>query len=825
MALLLKYIFRSIRENKLRSLLILVSLMISTFILFLNLVSREDILNRYDAMYGMAYGDFDLIIRKIDEEDPFFYQQELNTAGVDVLTRLTAVISIGSYEEETTIPMQFYGCDWGEFEEHGLLSFDTKPEFSPSREDGIILSPYLAELYGLKTGEHVVFNTITGLREYEILAIAEKSGLFYGIDGENRVLMTPSAVQRMMGKDGQISLELLNLNPSGELELGKNILENQNPDFQVQSLIDTDMKDFSVNMISQVLMIILLLAILMNYYVISSNARVLLQARMPVMGTFRSLGASQRRVNGILFLENTIYGCIGGVLGVLLGVFLREPVLSILSQGVSTFKMPTIASSSVPWTYILLSLLFSVSIQLISVLQIIHQMGTTGIKELLFRESSVLQRISLSSTILGVLMLLVSVVIYLNNNHYQVLLSILSLVFGLTGAIIIVPQLVAWGTGFFSRANQRIFGPPSSLGARNIRDSKILHSNIKLVVLSLSIILMIFVTSTSLQGIILQARNAFHSDLVIYGVGKEKSEYDHIKKLSGVERIHFNYSKMQEIKINGNAETLSLLGETEESERTVNIQGDIAKLKSGEAMIDEYYGMRKGYQIGDWIEIESEDFSNRSIRVQLVGTVNASMEVVTRAVIVLSEEQYLEDVSVVPTSIGIDANRNLDDLKKELYNSIPGENVMIQTVTEFFAEQSARVQSILAIVWIFLALSVLLASIGLINNQVIGFIQRKREFAVLNSVAMSRSQLYMMIFFEVADSFLIGCGIGLGLSIWMNLLLERLLASIGLFVAFVFPWNSILVVVAVVFGILILTSLIPIRKISQMNLVHEIKVD
>lgn len=63
-----------------------------------------------------------------------------------------------------------------------------------------------------------------------------------------------------------------------------------------------------------------------------------------------------------------------------------------------------------------------------------------------------------------------------------------------------------------------------------------------------------------------------------------------------------------------------------------------------------------------------------------------------------------------------------------------------------------------------LGLSVVLSVFGLMNNQIIGFIQKKKEYAVLYSTSMSKKQLKIMVLFEVLGTFFCGCIFGMGLS-------------------------------------------------------------
>ena len=96
---------------------------------------------------------------------------------------------------------------------------------------------------------------------------------------------------------------------------------------------------------------------------------------------------------------------------------------------------------------------------------------------------------------------------------------------------------------------------------------------------------------------------------------------------------------------------------------------------------------------------------------------------------------------------------------------------------------------------------------------------------MLYSISMSRSQLIAMIFFEIMNSFLIGCVYSLVLSVWMSKLLQDILNSIGMFMQFNFPLLEIIGVVGVIFIVLMFTALIPMYKIHKMNVVEGIKYE
>lgn len=67
----------------------------------------------------------------------------------------------------------------------------------------------------------------------------------------------------------------------------------------------------------------------MSVFIIFSSYKVITLDRLPVIGTFRSIGATRKTVSRILLLESLLYGCAGGLLGIPPGIL----VLYFLLQG------------------------------------------------------------------------------------------------------------------------------------------------------------------------------------------------------------------------------------------------------------------------------------------------------------------------------------------------------------------------------------------------------------------------------------------------------------------------------------------------------------
>ena len=117
------------------------------------------------------------------------------------------------------------------------------------------------------------------------------------------------------------------------------------------------------------------------------------------------------------------------------------------------------------------------------------------------------------------------------------------------------------------------------------------------------------------------------------------------------------------------------------------------------------------------------------------------------------------------------------------------------------------------------------ALIGIINNQSVSFLERKKEMAVLYSTAMSRSQLNRMIFIEVFLSYFISALVSFIFTIMLIILLRQTLIVLGLYIPITFSILSILILMFVIGIIMTVIYLVMKRKIKKMNIVEELKYE
>ena len=116
-------------------------------------------------------------------------------------------------------------------------------------------------------------------------------------------------------------------------------------------------------------------------------------------------------------------------------------------------------------------------------------------------------------------------------------------------------------------------------------------------------------------------------------------------------------------------------------------------------------------------------------------------------------------------------------------------------------------------------------SICLINNQKVSFIQRKKEFATLYSLCMSRSQLKSLILTEFFISYVITAIISIVYVFLLKYLVEFTTEAGGLGISFSVSIIYMIAILVVILLIILFMSRKIVKEVDKLNIVEEIKYE
>ncbi len=837
MKVIIKHIYRNILQNRFRSMLIIFSLAVSTMVFYLNLSIKDDLFSKYEAILRGAYQNYDIVV-SVDPSkgEDGMYLSDIDFGGVDSDKILTTCNAYGiyngkSHDDPANTSILFVGTDRIEAQKDQLICLtDQVEDYDPTDSTQIIIGEKTAEKYDLALGDHIIISTKQGDVTLEIAAYAAPKGFFLMEAMEDdafSVISTTSYVADLSGISGEITNAYIDLSDSASVKESSQMLTDNNPSFSVSTLVDEESIDSSLQMIHNFLTIILLIIIALNFYVISSITKMIMSIRIPVVGTFRSIGATRHKMNAILVLENALYGVLGSILGIIAGVFARDPISSVFIQTGDALNYVDVHYKVNLW-FAFLSVFFSVGLQILISLSSIIRSSRKSIKDSIFNTLSTRTHISKTRTILGFALLLASVILRPINTTYNFPLSVIAFISAISGAVLIIPLLIKLLSALIRPICKKILGPVGEIASQNLDKSKINRSNITLVSVSLALVLVMYICAGSVSVLFDKFDQIYPYDILVYGMTDEYSSYSAIDSLPGVSEVSPTYGFFAETTLSDKEKSLCFVG-ADGDMSGIKIREDLLdQLDSAEIIVDKYYAAKNGISTGDTLSFtNTKDTLVSDMTYTVIGYCDSSLFSSSRNIMVVSQADYTSKISVAPLMIGItlEKGEDIDAMVDTLTNELAGQNLLVTSKSDYLGDQEASSQGLISMVAILMGLSLVLVVLGLVNNQLIGFNQKRKEYAVLYSVAMSKAQLMRMIFFEMFGTFLIGCTISLALSMWLTRLLSDLLFTIGLCMTLSVQAGNVLLLLLAVFLALCLTSLSPIRKIARISVVDEIKYE
>jgi putative ABC transport system permease protein len=140
-------------------------------------------------------------------------------------------------------------------------------------------------------------------------------------------------------------------------------------------------------------------------------------------------------------------------------------------------------------------------------------------------------------------------------------------------------------------------------------------------------------------------------------------------------------------------------------------------------------------------------------------------------------------------------------------------NAKAQTREEFVDNQISGLESILNILYVLLALSVIVSLFGIVNTLVLTVFERTRELGMLRAIGMTRRQVRRMIRHESVITALIGGVLGIILGIVLGALL---IARVD-FIEFALPTSQIIIFAIATIVVGILAAIFPARRAAKLD--------
>lgn len=140
--------------------------------------------------------------------------------------------------------------------------------------------------------------------------------------------------------------------------------------------------------------------------------------------------------------------------------------------------------------------------------------------------------------------------------------------------------------------------------------------------------------------------------------------------------------------------------------------------------------------------------------------------------------------------------------------------LQIMTPEEFQLSAAEQIDQLLTLIYALLALSVVIAVLGIINTLALSIMERTHEFGMLRAVGMQQRQIRRMITLESVHIALLGAFAGIVTGVWLGWCLVRTLASQGID-RWAIPWEQLALVLGAAILVGVVAALWPARRAAR----------
>ena len=167
-----------------------------------------------------------------------------------------------------------------------------------------------------------------------------------------------------------------------------------------------------------------------------------------------------------------------------------------------------------------------------------------------------------------------------------------------------------------------------------------------------------------------------------------------------------------------------------------------------------------------------------------------------------------------------DNTNNIDKLTKELdkYN-----NVNYINIKESMKQTNNLILVVKILMYGFISLVTLIGVTSVFNTISTSMALRKREFAILRSIGLTRGGFNKMLFFESLFFGMKSLIFALPVSIGVTILIHYSLSDMMSISTIIIPWKAIIISIVSVFIIVLLTMMYSSSKIKKHNIIEQIR--
>ena len=844
MSILNDLTIKNLKLNKKRTIVTIIGIILSTALMvgigllfssFQDYMIRETI--SYNGKYEAEYGDVSLDkLNSIDKKDfSYFYQKAIGFSKFDSANEYKPYIYISSVNKEYFNELHLISGRFAENDSELVISNHINTNGGASYKIGDIIT--------LKYGERVVegVNTlanneyyeeetlnIVGEKTYTIVGIVERSNFEdYSASGYSTFTLD------MNDKEGIVNVFVMFNNKKKIIKQSEDLAKKLGYDNAISynsTLLALYGESTYGNIIKSMITMIVIMLSLVSIgciVVIYNSFAISVMERKKEFGLLSSIGATKKQLSYTVFFEALIEGIIGiilGICGAYIGIGTVILIINNLIGDILVLKLNLVTNI----VFIIIPVIFMILVIFISALVPSRRAAKVSPIEAIRQNDD----------------------IKINKKKIK------------TGKLV-----------------NKLFGIEGEIALKNIKRNK---KKYRVTIVSLFISIVLFISFSSYMNYTIDTASSVMGEVPYdYQISYfgDDSDIDALDKISEI-------IKSNDVKeyVSYSASNLSIIGNYTYSDEyldfyksaygddgikaltnlkyqyiSIYILDDISYNKYKELigldkdsviLLNKFKGVSYGnnkrvnYDIpvinnGD-INIKICNFNDNDEDVDTTKYCNKKIDnifITNKSFDLIEEFSYMSDFKLIVNkklydnisnsgthytqfNIISDNTDNIDKLTKELDKY---DNVNYTNVKESMKQANNMILVIKILMYGFIGLVTLIGVTSVFNTISTSMALRKREFAVLRSIGLTRKGFNKILFFESLFFGLKSLIYAIPVSLGVTIIIHYALADMMSINSIVIPWKAIIISIVSVFVIVLLTMMYSTSKIKKHNIIEQIR--
>lgn len=834
MGIIIKFLIKSIYEKKLRTFLILLAIVLSSGVFFASVAISGSLEQMIIKGIVDSYGNADIVISPVQKSpSPYFYTNRAEayrdrTEYIIGEMQASAVYMAGRKDE---VNINLVGAPIEDIQKMNPFTLEQQSGTYPFEGRKIIIDRLFAQKYGLKAGDslelQMASGSLTSKQRFIICAIASPAGFFKN-QPKSAAALVPrdflSAFHNARGKVGAVYIKLLE--PEDKQEMIK-LLSEEYKNYKVFELLPLEEIKQESTMISAVFLMLSSIVFFMSIFIIYSSFKVITAEKLPVIGTFRSIGATKKMTNLLLLGESLLYGVVGGILGCGVGVgilYLMSFALSKMAHGGDGMEFKAVIQFS--GINFVLAFVGAVVLCFVSSIIPIVRVSRIPVKDIVLNSIEANRRRKKIRLILGMAFMAVAFACSLvDSDDLRPILGSVGMLLSLTSVIMLVPYITSVFIRIFEKLYIFVFGNIGILSAKNLRENGNIINNISMLAIGISSLLLFNTASyDNVASITDMHRDALY-DIEMYAANADRNMENRLLNIEGVKGVYGDYETYN-VEIAGRNERISAIKGVDKTKLTdfwrVSTEGGPAdifdRLDEGRnILLTETLRKKFNVKAGDFLKLK---MAGGEKEYRVIGFFDNFMK---RENFAFVSQRFLKSDMQLKyyNGIFIKTYGDYDRVKERIEQEFVRQKPYVETKYKQQEEYLESNKQVMLLMNGFSVLSIIIGVFGVLNNLLISFISRKRSLAVFRSMGMSKVQIVKMIFLEAFTGGIIGGLFGVATGTLMIVVLAGASNSGEIH----YPVSSYILYVIAGAAVMLAASISPALKSSRLDIISAVKFE